>query len=219
MSLQRLDVTVAPVAEPVGLADVKDHLRITWTNEDAWLTNAIKAARRWLEPRAGRALVTQTLRAVFAMDLARAPHGRLSSTLGREPYRIGRELTFHLPHAVGVVSVATVEIESDLNSWTALTGSTDYVVDSASEPVAVYLRSSALANWMPSGALSTFVGVTLPRVRVTYTAGYGATPADVPEDWRQAILAAVAWLYENRATGASVPPGSLLDGLDIVSHY
>jgi hypothetical protein len=216
--LQRLDVVTPPTAEPVALADVKDHLRITWTNEDAWLTNAVKAARRWLEPRASRALITQTLRSVHAMDLARAPRGRLSSSLGREPFKIGRELTFPLPRAVGTVSVSLVEIESDLNTWVALTANTDYVVDTAEEPAAVYLRSSALATWMPSGALSTFVGVSLPRVRVTYSCGYGATAADVPEDWRWAILQAVAWLYEHRADGAGAPPDSLLDGLDTITH-
>lgn len=209
--IERLDTTIAPSFEPLSVAEVKDHLRIGWTDDDAWLSAAIIGARKWMEPKTGRALCTQTLRAVFSMNMNRRPRGNLSDYLGRTM----RELTFPLPRAVGTVSVITVEIETDLSTWKTLTSSTDYVVDADSEPVAVWLRASALANWMPSGALSTFIGAALPRVRVTYSAGYGG-PGAVPYDFRQALLNAVAWLYENRASGAGTPPDSLLAGLDII---
>lgn len=46
-------------------------------------------------------------------------------------------------------------------------------------------------------------------VSVTFTAGYGDTPADVPADLRQAALWLVAHMYENRGDDASksvIPP-------------
>jgi hypothetical protein len=146
------------------------------------------------------------------MELNRRPYGKLSDYQGRTM----RELTFHLPRSSGTVSVSTVEIEQDLGTWKTLTTSTDYVVDGDAEPVAVWLRASALSNWVPSGALTTFIGAALPRVRVTYSAGYGG-PSSVPEQYRQATLNGVAWLYEHRADAAALPD-SLLLGLDAIPN-
>lgn len=211
MSLQSLTVVTPPALEVVTVEEAKQHLRLTWADEDTWVAGAIRAARAWLEPRAGRALIAQTLRAVFVMDLNRRPNAPLEGYLGRTM----RELTFTLPRAVGAVSVALVEMEKDLATWLALTAATDYVADVDAEPAAVWLRASALSNWMPSGALTTFIGAALPRVRITYTAGYGAGPSSVPDDWRQAVLNIVAFLYENRGTGATIPD-SMLAGLDLI---
>lgn len=212
MPLQSLVQTVAPSLEPVSVEEVKTHLRITWTSEDAWVDSAIAAARSWMEPRLGRALISQTLRATFEMDLNRRPRTPLAEYSGRTM----RELTFRLPRSLpGVTSVSAVEIETDLATWKTLTTSTDYLVDTDADPVEVWLRASALSYWIPSGALTTFIGKALPRVRVTYSAGYGAGPSSVPYNVRQALLNAVAYLYEHRGDSGMLPD-SLLDGLEVV---
>ncbi len=57
----RWDVTTTPIAEPVSIAEVKDHLRTTGTAEDAFITNLIVATREHCENWLGRKLMHQTI--------------------------------------------------------------------------------------------------------------------------------------------------------------
>lgn len=76
MSLLQL---VPPTEEPIGLADLKAHLRIVEAAEDAALQGFIRAARRAVEARGGLSLVSQKWRLAFD-----APPSRLL-TLPRAP--------------------------------------------------------------------------------------------------------------------------------------
>ncbi len=55
-----LKLITAPTVEPVTVAEVKTHSRITGTDDDAYLTLLIKAARNHVENITNRALITQT---------------------------------------------------------------------------------------------------------------------------------------------------------------
>ena len=57
--------TVEPAAEPVTLAEVKAHLRLTHASEDDLLAGLIRAAREDLERTTGMALIDQTWRLVL----------------------------------------------------------------------------------------------------------------------------------------------------------
>ncbi len=59
-------IITPPAAEPLTLPDVKTHLRLDGTAEDALLASLIAAARQYLEATAGLALITQNLR--FYLD-------------------------------------------------------------------------------------------------------------------------------------------------------
>ncbi len=48
-----------PIAEPITLSELKDHLRITDANEDALINGALVAAVRAVEARGGLALLAQ----------------------------------------------------------------------------------------------------------------------------------------------------------------
>jgi uncharacterized phiE125 gp8 family phage protein len=51
-----------PAIEPLGLAELKLHLRLTSTDEDALLTTLLRTARDWIERETGLALIDQTWR-------------------------------------------------------------------------------------------------------------------------------------------------------------
>lgn len=55
-----LSEVTAPTYEPLGLQEVKDHLRVTHSDQDALISELIPAARRFAEGYTRRALITQT---------------------------------------------------------------------------------------------------------------------------------------------------------------
>lgn len=54
-------VAVPTPAEPVDLDEVKDHLHISFTDDDTWITEEIKACRQSLEKFTGLSLVPKTI--------------------------------------------------------------------------------------------------------------------------------------------------------------
>jgi uncharacterized phiE125 gp8 family phage protein len=55
----------APASEPITLAEAKLHLRVDGTDEDTLITSQITAARQAAEQFMGRAIISQTWRAVL----------------------------------------------------------------------------------------------------------------------------------------------------------
>jgi len=55
-----------PATEPVTLAQVKLHSRISHSEDDSWLTMAIIVARQYIEKTCELSLITQTRRTTFA---------------------------------------------------------------------------------------------------------------------------------------------------------
>lgn len=213
MGLLRLEEVAAPAHEPVELREVKDYLLITWGEQDGELADQMRHARQWLEPRVGKALITQTLRATFSMDRTRRmPVGGLSGPVA--PY--GQELTFPLPRAVGITSISQVEIETDVATFASVPSS-GYVVDTAIEPAQLWIRAATLSMWAPLAGLSTVIGADLPRFRVTYQCGYGAGALSVPRPYRTAIMNAVGYLREHKDESGHIPD-ELLAGLDFIPN-
>lgn len=56
-----LKLITAPIAEPITLDDAKAHLRVTGSDDDAYITALIVAARQGAEHVTGRTLMAQTL--------------------------------------------------------------------------------------------------------------------------------------------------------------
>jgi hypothetical protein len=61
-----LERTVDPDIEPILLAEMKAHLRVTDTDNDTLITGLITGAREWVEDYTGRALIDQTWRLTLA---------------------------------------------------------------------------------------------------------------------------------------------------------
>lgn len=167
---RRLSVSKTdPAQEPVWLEEMKDWARIDHTDDDATVSGLIIAARRWVETFTQRALLTQT----FTYKTDGFP--RLSTDV------------FELPG--GKVSTFTSIVYLDTNGDSQTWSSSKYTTDLVSEPALVGLVYNegwpSIREW------------DLP-VTLTYDAGFGADPSDVPEELRTSIKIIVAELYENR---------------------
>lgn len=175
----------APAKEPVTLEDMKAHARIDDFDNEATVGGFIVAGREWVENHTHRALITQT----FILKISSFP--------------LVREAIIELMGGK-VQSVTSIQYV-DTSGATQTLATSEYVVD---------------ADWEP-GRISLAFDKTWPAIRewglpitITYVAGYGDDPADVPASLRSAIKIIASDLYENREdeiigqTVSSVPWGA-----------
>jgi uncharacterized phiE125 gp8 family phage protein len=174
-----LSVATAPVVEPVTLAETKAHCRVDTTDDDAYITTLITAARQWVEEYLDRALVQQ----------------RLTMRLDSFPYEI--ELPRPPMATSGTATAVTVTYTLGDES-TATLSTANYRVDRNSTPGVV--RQLRSGTWPAN--LDDYNAVT-----VTWWAGYGASGTSVPAAIRHAILMLISHWYETR--GATVSTGAV----------
>lgn len=133
---------------------------------------------------------------------------RLERTLVSTPWLLTLDA---LPPAVElrmapIIAVQSVQFrQASDGAWVTLSPA-DYVVDTVSEPG--FVVPAPLTQWP-----DVYPGIN--HVRVAYTAGYGATAADVPAPIRHWILLALTDLFEQRTRSADKPavPQVFADGL------
>jgi uncharacterized phiE125 gp8 family phage protein len=165
-----MSVTVftQPVAEPVTLEEVCEHVRVTNNDSDTYLQPLISAARRYVETFTRRALINQTLD--FWTDSVPS----------------GDTLALPRPPLQSVTSVTSYD-SSDVGT---VFSSTNYRVEAENhETGRVVLKSTA--DW-PSNTRDWH------GLNVRFVAGYGTDPENVPEPIRHAIKLLVAHWFENR---------------------
>lgn len=185
-----LRLVTPPAVEPVTPAETRDAVRIETSADDLLLATYIRAARRQAEGVLGRALVNQTWR--YTADAF--PAGPLA---------------LPLPPLVSVTAVKTYD---DAGTPTTVDPGTYYVRTGDGEDGAgggVELVNGA--SWPVAPALRLSEGV-----EVTYVAGYGTSPFDVPDDVRVWIMMRVGDLYRNResvAVGTTATRLGFVDGL------
>lgn len=189
--------TTPPAVEPITLVDAKAELGIPTadTTQDARITRLITAARTMAEAYTNRAFITQTI--TLGLDDFPTDPGhtepwwdgvrqaaRSTLTGGRAPAPI----YLPRPPLIELLGVAYITPDGaptplDLNAL---------MIDDLSEPA----RIIPTAGWPATrGALA---------VTITYRAGYGSNPSDVPPVVAEAILEHVrATLEQPDATIAS----------------
>lgn len=168
----------ATALEPVPLEVFKAHYRIDDADEDALIAEKLRQARELVEQMANRQLITST----YTYQIDGFPTG--TSDLIQLP---GGTLQ-------SVTSISYVDGNGDTQTW----GSSNYDVDTRHVPGRIGLAYNR--TW------PTIRDWGLP-VTITYVAGYGDNPADVPEALRGAIEMIAAELLEHReesVTGASI---------------
>lgn len=169
----RLTVLTPPAAEPWAVTDTEVVLHFR-TDSDAadgaYITALLKAARLHIERTTGLALITQALRATFDGIPAR------------------RDLA--LPRAPLASVQAVTYLDADGVTQTFAAGNyTTANLGAAGCWGRLVLKPSA--DWPDAGDIAG-------AFAVDFTAGFGATPASVPEDLRLAVLWLASWWYEQR---------------------
>lgn len=174
-------VTVPPETEPVTLEAVKLQLRID--SDDTSFDDQIKA----LIPAARAECEGYQNRAYITQTIELAldewPRGD-EIRLPRPPLQAVSAVTY-TPRSGPVSTVST----------------SSYIVDAFSEPGYLVTRD----RW-PSDCLDV-----ANAIKVTYTAGYGNAPDDVPIKIRQAIIMLTCFWFEN---GMCDPPAAVESLLD-----
>lgn len=166
-------VTVQPTVEPLELDEVKQHLKVTYTNEDTLITAMIQAARQEVESYCGINLLSQTIEESFDCFPGTEYHNPFGNLwLSRSP----------------LISVTSISYQ-DTDNATQTLESTKYAIDTKAMPGCI---SPEYNETWPS---TVFVK---NAVTVTYTVGYGTTAADVPATIKQAMLLMIGDWYENR---------------------
>jgi len=188
----RLALVTPPSIEPVTLAEAKLFLKgDSDTADDALVTDLVAAARRTVEEKLDRALITQT----WDYYLDRFPDASCPICLERPP----------------LLAVTTVKYTPNGGSIQTMTAG-DYYVDNALDTRGRPRRGEVWLNvgkaW-PGDVLRIRNGV-----EVRYTAGFGAAAANVPEQIRSGIKQLVAYWYYNRSMIGSIPDdiGAVLAG-------
>ena len=166
----RTTIKTAPAVEPVSKDDVKDHLRITGTDDDDELDVLLETARQLAESITRRAFITQT----WYLYLDEWPADEI-------------EIPFAPLQSVTAVTYTKAGDASQYgNTWS----SGEYDVDTDSEPGRVL---PAYGKDFPADSRDT----TNP-IRGEFVAGYGDAASDVPRAIRTWIMQCVGYMFEDR---------------------
>lgn len=191
MRYRTLRKITEPTAEPLTVAEAKQHLRVEHSDDDSTIENLITSAREYVETYLDCTLMLTQYK--MTLDLFPAhielPKSPLSTVSGYDSI----SLTY------------TTDTEA-----TVTLSSSEYRVDSYSVPAV--LRPLYGDSW-PSHLAD------YNSIEVTFWAGYGSTSAAVPQRIRNAMLMLITHLYENRSsvqvgTVATVVPDSMRMLLD-----
>lgn len=179
--------TTPPAAEPITLDQAKLHLRVDHADEDGLITGLITAARLAAEDRLQRTLINSGWTLVL-------------DSFPPVCSRLGNIIQAPMPPLLTVESIQYI----DTAGTSQPLASSQYRVDVLGEPG----RIQPVTSW-PATARQ------VNAVTVTYTAGYGASAADVPQPIKQWMLLAIGDLYANRSRSAERPqvPHGFADSL------
>jgi uncharacterized phiE125 gp8 family phage protein len=170
------DAAPDPANLAVTIGDVKTHLRIDHSDEDAALSAMIRTATDALDGREGmlgRALLRQRWRLLL------------------DAFPPGGVITLPLPPLLSVVSLSYAP--ADGSSPLTLPPS-EYLVDGIGDHGSAAIMPAIGKAWPATARLPA-------AVSLIFEAGYGDDAEDIPEPIRHAIRLHVGSLYESREAG------------------
>lgn len=175
MRIVRKTLVSAPAVEPLVLADVKNFINVSHTDDDALITSLIKAARQHVEQTYNVALINQT----WDFTLDEFPQYKETS----DPDALIE------PLIKPVSSVTSITYYDAANVLQTLSASAyELVANNYGWP---YIRR-AYNNFWPE----TYDRTDAVKVRIV--AGHGASGANVPEPVKIGMSMFVKFMYDNR---------------------
>ena len=166
--MARYSLTTAPAVEPVVLQGMTEQVRFVDAPERNYVNGLIAKARRFVEQRQERQLITAT----WAMHLDGFP----------------AEIEVRKLPVLTIVSVTYVDADGDSQTLSSSVYQTDLV--SPDSPGRI---KPAFGQTWPATRSGAYNAVT-----VAFTAGYGTDAADVPETTLHAIMMLVAYWFDQR---------------------
>lgn len=176
-------VVTAPVSEPISLSKAKDHLRIDHSEEDNYILSLIGSAREYAENFTRRALMTKTVD--FKLDSFPTDLIEVSQ-----------------PPLQSITSISYIDTNGVTQTW----DSSNYIVDSTSQPARI---TPAYGQVFPSTRCQ------INSITIRAVIGYGDT-GDIPNQIIQGMLQLIGHLYEHRE---SVDLGRPLNEVPMTTKY
>ena len=184
--------TVAPTAEPVTLAEVKQQLRVTIPDDDDLIASHLCAARELVSLWSRRALMpTQYLLTFDRFPLT--PNRQFSpgnpsalTPVLQNTWPLDPSLWALIVPRSPLISVQSIQY-ADINNTLQTMPSQQYVVDNVSEPGRI---TNAAGSYWPA------IAFVPNAVRVNFTAGY-ANASLVPARLKLGIKMLVSLFYDN----------------------
>jgi uncharacterized phiE125 gp8 family phage protein len=159
----------APVVEPVSLAEAKAQCRVDGTDEDAYLSSLITAAREYVENVLDLSLVTQVWEARY------------------DTFPLWEIILPRPPMQTGTVTVIYRDEAGAMQTITSAANA--FQVDAYATPGRIYPLYEGVWPAVRGDENS---------VTVRWTAGYGASGANVPQTVKSLIMLLVAHWFEMR---------------------
>lgn len=203
-----------PAVEPITLAELKTHLRLSGTDEDDYLTQLIVDVRQEAEDTTGLAFITQTWQLTIDRwpslreqwwDGEREGHPDLIYGGNRQNYA-----SVYLPR-YPLQTVDGVNVYGEDSTATAITVASTFDVDTQSLKGRMTLQRGA--TWPIALRANN-------AIEIAYTAGYGDTEIAVPSPIKRALRQWAAYAYEHRGDGCSVEDAYTASGAkNILNRY
>lgn len=185
-----LSVKTAPTIEPVTLVEAKAHLYVTIDDDNDLINGLIRAARRHLEWRYNRAMLTQSL--VLTLDSFDPRQWTSEAFYGVSPstWSLGVGVSWSMLELRPPVQSITSVTYTDPSGVPQTLSSSGYAFDAGSEAASGRIYPALNKIW-PAVAL-------MPEsVKIEWLAGF-TSPALVPDDWKEAVKLLVGHFYANR---------------------
>lgn len=188
-----LSVVTAATDLPLSMTETKEYLRLDEQVDDGLIRGLILSANEFVENVTHRSLITRTLK--LSIDSIYEDKNSLQEGVYTAPYKRFYKNFIELPNSP-VQSVTHVKYFDDANNESTWATS-NYYVDTQREPARILLRDG--------GSFPTDLRKA-NGLEVTYIAGYGNNPSDIPESLRLGMLQYVTFLYEHRGDFERFPP-------------
>lgn len=172
-----LSLTTPSTFEPVSLAEAKDHVRVTSSDDEGILAGYLFAARAHCEKYTGRAFATKTYTQTFDYGWP--------TIFNRPTVSYRSRITLERPPVQSVASITYVD--------------TNGATQTLSPSLYQFSKGDIFGIIEPTyGSSWPAVRAQMDTVTVQFIAGYGSNPSDTPESIRMAILMLVGHFYANR---------------------